>query len=305
MARPALLVGRTLADTARNTFVVLLMVAVGYAVGFRFHAGPAAALAALALPLTVGYLLSWISALIGLTVRDPETPAPPASCQSSPWPSPAPPSCPWPPCPAGCKPGANSNPITDAAATRALALGGPPAARSSRPSPGSSASSPSSSPWPSTATAASPNKRGCAWTCWAGAPPVGRNLWVHLSDPIRRSLPSWAVLDPRDRPPMAAAASIPGRHRRNHSCSLGIARSRRPYTRAKTGRMSGARAHGARRTTPAVSLPGPTTRGCCVCLAAGWLRLLCLPAPLTSGSGRWASGSRPAWPGRDGGTTRH
>ena len=44
MARPALLVGRTLADTARNTFVVLLMVAVGYAVGFRFHAGPAAAL---------------------------------------------------------------------------------------------------------------------------------------------------------------------------------------------------------------------------------------------------------------------
>ena len=73
MARPALLVGRTLADTARNTFVVLLMVAVGYTVGFRFHAGPAAALAALVLPLAVGYLLSWISALIGLTVRDPET----------------------------------------------------------------------------------------------------------------------------------------------------------------------------------------------------------------------------------------
>jgi ABC-type multidrug transport system permease subunit len=73
MARPALLAGRTLADTARNAFVVLLMVAVGYGVGFRFHAGPAAALAALALPLAVGYLLSWISALIGLTVHDPET----------------------------------------------------------------------------------------------------------------------------------------------------------------------------------------------------------------------------------------
>ena len=30
----------------QHTFVVLLMVAVGYAMGFRFHAGPAAALAA-------------------------------------------------------------------------------------------------------------------------------------------------------------------------------------------------------------------------------------------------------------------
>jgi RNA polymerase sigma factor (sigma-70 family) len=37
-------------------------------------------------------------------------------------------------------------------------------------------------------------------------------------------------------------ACIPGHQRRNHSCSLGIARSRlRPYTRAKTGRMSGAK----------------------------------------------------------------
>jgi len=46
MARPALLLGRTLADTARNGFVVLLMVAVGHTVGFRFHAGPGPALAA-------------------------------------------------------------------------------------------------------------------------------------------------------------------------------------------------------------------------------------------------------------------
>jgi hypothetical protein len=30
-------------------------------------------MAALGVPLAVGYLLSWISALIGLTVRDPET----------------------------------------------------------------------------------------------------------------------------------------------------------------------------------------------------------------------------------------
>jgi ABC transporter DrrB family efflux protein len=126
MARSALLAGRTLADTARNAFVVLLMVAVGYAVGFRFHAGPAAALAALALPLAVGYLLSWISALIGLTVRDPETagtasllPVIPLAFTSSTF------------VPVATMPGwlqawANNNPITHAVdATRALALGGP------------------------------------------------------------------------------------------------------------------------------------------------------------------------------------
>ena len=68
MGRPALLVGRTLADTARNTFVVLLMVAVGYAVGFRFHAGPGPALAALGGPTggplsgpSPGFWASWRS----------------------------------------------------------------------------------------------------------------------------------------------------------------------------------------------------------------------------------------------------
>jgi ABC transporter DrrB family efflux protein len=126
MARPALLAGRTLAYTARNTFVVLLMVAVGHAVGFRFHAGPAAALAALAVPLAVGYLLSWTSALIGLAVRDPETagtasllPVIPLAFTSSTF------------VPVATMPGwlqawANANPVTHAVdATRALALGGP------------------------------------------------------------------------------------------------------------------------------------------------------------------------------------
>jgi ABC-2 type transport system permease protein/oleandomycin transport system permease protein len=102
------------------------MVAVGYAVGFRFHAGLAPALAALAVPLAVGYLLSWISALIGLTMRDPETagtasllPVIPLAFTSSTF------------VPVATMPGwlqawANSNPITHAVdATRALALGGP------------------------------------------------------------------------------------------------------------------------------------------------------------------------------------
>jgi ABC-2 type transport system permease protein/oleandomycin transport system permease protein len=73
MARSAVLAGRTCADAVRNLFVLSLMTAVGYAIGFRFHAGPAAALAAVGLAVAVGLAFSWIFALLGLLVRDPES----------------------------------------------------------------------------------------------------------------------------------------------------------------------------------------------------------------------------------------
>lgn len=73
MARPALLAGRTLADVIRNFFVVLIMIGVGHLIGFRFHAGPLAAAAAIAFPVAVGYVLSWFAALIGLAAGDTET----------------------------------------------------------------------------------------------------------------------------------------------------------------------------------------------------------------------------------------
>jgi ABC-2 type transport system permease protein/oleandomycin transport system permease protein len=73
MARSALLGGRTLADAVRNLLVVLLMIAVGAMIGFRFHAGPLAAAGAIALTVALGYLLSWFSALIGLATGDAET----------------------------------------------------------------------------------------------------------------------------------------------------------------------------------------------------------------------------------------
>jgi ABC-2 type transport system permease protein/oleandomycin transport system permease protein len=73
MARSAVLAGRTLSDTVRNAFVVLLMSVVGYLVGFRIHAGVPAAVAAAALALAFGLCFSWISALIGLAVRDVES----------------------------------------------------------------------------------------------------------------------------------------------------------------------------------------------------------------------------------------
>jgi ABC-2 type transport system permease protein/oleandomycin transport system permease protein len=78
MARSAVLTARTLADLARNVLVVLLMTAVGFAVGFHAHGGPLGLLAALALVLLFGYALSWIFVIIGLAVGDPE--AVPAAC---------------------------------------------------------------------------------------------------------------------------------------------------------------------------------------------------------------------------------
>jgi ABC transporter DrrB family efflux protein len=73
MTRPAVLAGRTLADAVRNLFVLTLMTAVGYAIGFRFHAGASAALGAIGLALYVCVVFSWLNALIGLLVRDPES----------------------------------------------------------------------------------------------------------------------------------------------------------------------------------------------------------------------------------------
>ncbi|HZD69536.1 MAG TPA: ABC transporter permease [Actinomycetes bacterium] len=73
MARSAVLVGRTIADLSRNVFVVALMAAVGFAVGFRVHTSTLSFLAAMLVVLLFGYAMSWIFATVGLAVRDPET----------------------------------------------------------------------------------------------------------------------------------------------------------------------------------------------------------------------------------------
>jgi len=73
MARSAVLAGRTISDTIRNIFVVLLMTGVGYIIGFRFQGGFLHALEALAITVLFGFAFSWISATIGLLVREVET----------------------------------------------------------------------------------------------------------------------------------------------------------------------------------------------------------------------------------------
>jgi ABC transporter DrrB family efflux protein len=73
IARSAVLVARTLADFCRTIGVVAIVIAAGYAVGFRFHNGAAAALAAIGLVLAFAYAYSWLLAVIGLAVGDAET----------------------------------------------------------------------------------------------------------------------------------------------------------------------------------------------------------------------------------------
>jgi ABC-2 type transport system permease protein len=73
MARSAVLVGRTLADFVRNVFVVLLMSAMGFLVGWRIHTNVVAMLAGLLLVVAFAYSLSWVFAIVGMSVPDGET----------------------------------------------------------------------------------------------------------------------------------------------------------------------------------------------------------------------------------------
>ncbi len=73
MARSAVLAGRTTADLCRNLFVVLLMTAVGVAVGFRPGTGALGFLAGVGLLLLFAYALSWAFAILGLMAPNAET----------------------------------------------------------------------------------------------------------------------------------------------------------------------------------------------------------------------------------------
>src|SRR3990167_200266 len=73
MARSAVLAGRTISDMIRNVFVVTLMATVGALIGFRFQQGWLHGIGALLLAVLFGFAFSWVSAVIGLAVKNPET----------------------------------------------------------------------------------------------------------------------------------------------------------------------------------------------------------------------------------------
>ena len=72
MARSAVLAGRTTADLGKNLILVLLVIGVGYLVGFRFQNGLLGALGVVVLVLAVSFTFSWISATVGLLLKEVE-----------------------------------------------------------------------------------------------------------------------------------------------------------------------------------------------------------------------------------------
>ncbi|HEY8545218.1 MAG TPA: ABC transporter permease [Acidimicrobiales bacterium] len=72
MARSAVLTGRTLADLVRNVLVVILMVVVGYLVGFRFHGNVTESALVIVLVTLFAYAFSWLTANVGLRASTPE-----------------------------------------------------------------------------------------------------------------------------------------------------------------------------------------------------------------------------------------
>jgi len=72
MARSAVLVGRTTSDVAKNLILLLLVIVVAYVVGFRFQNGVVGAIGMIALVLSVGFVFSWISAVVALALKQVE-----------------------------------------------------------------------------------------------------------------------------------------------------------------------------------------------------------------------------------------
>jgi ABC transporter DrrB family efflux protein len=72
MSRSAVVTGRTFADISTNMVQLVVMLAVGLAVGFRFRTDVPTILGGIGLLLLIGYAFSWVFAFIGLTASSPE-----------------------------------------------------------------------------------------------------------------------------------------------------------------------------------------------------------------------------------------
>ena len=73
MARSAVLAGRLVADTARMALTILVILGVGYAVGFRFQNGVGPAIAMVVLAIVFGLAFCCVAAFTGLAIGDQES----------------------------------------------------------------------------------------------------------------------------------------------------------------------------------------------------------------------------------------
>ncbi|WP_344946910.1 ABC transporter permease [Actinomadura miaoliensis] len=72
ISRGAPLVGRIIADTVKQAWSMLVLLLVGFAIGFRLETGPLGLLAAFGLILLFALLFTWISVYVGVKVNEPE-----------------------------------------------------------------------------------------------------------------------------------------------------------------------------------------------------------------------------------------
>ena len=73
MARSAVLAGRLVADTSRMLVTILIIVGVGYAVGFRFRNGVGPAVLMVVYATVFGLAICCIAAYTGLAIKDEES----------------------------------------------------------------------------------------------------------------------------------------------------------------------------------------------------------------------------------------
>jgi ABC transporter DrrB family efflux protein len=69
MARSAMLAGRATSDLIKNFVLLLVVIGIGYLVGFAFENGFLGAIAMIALTLAVSFAFSWVMAWIALSVK--------------------------------------------------------------------------------------------------------------------------------------------------------------------------------------------------------------------------------------------
>ena len=145
IAGPAVLVGRTTSDLTRNAFGAAIMIAAGFAVGYRLHGGVVGGIAALAVALLFGTRSPGClppSVSLSRTPRPPTSSGSRPSCSSSTSPAPGSPST-------RCTRPSMASPATNRSTSpskpsAASPTEPPPPPNGSAPSPGPSASSPRS-----------------------------------------------------------------------------------------------------------------------------------------------------------------
>ncbi|MFB9831873.1 ABC transporter permease [Actinoallomurus acaciae] len=73
IARSAPLIGAVIGDAVRFLVSMVVLVAFGSLLGFRFHTNPLSVLAAFALAYVFYFAVCWVSVLVGLVAPSPET----------------------------------------------------------------------------------------------------------------------------------------------------------------------------------------------------------------------------------------